>query len=370
MKKILLILFVFLGMGPLSGQLMYPGDTNNDGRANHLDLLPIGLAFGAQGEPRPAASENWFAQEFIPWPIFLPTTPVNGAFINSNGDGIIDTLDLDAIVANYDMMQDSTMPFPWQHNIQCLSCPPPILSISYNLDSVEVNGAFQAFISVLYPETIPFDLGALGLALELSYDPELVVETSVVVTPNTDEGTLMFVTATSEEAAGYRLPAPGRVQISAAGRGQNAFFQDSTGVARIDFIVIDDIQRDTVFRAFKLEIESLLFLNVKEELLFPMVHNSDSVVLFQVLDQVLDRPLADILQIFPNPVRDVLRVQAAQGIYLDRLRLWNNQGVLVGEEPGGFGAQWKFETGGLPPGIYWLEIQREGEKFTQKILLH
>ena len=44
--------------------------------------------------------------------------------------------------------------------------------------------------------------------------------------------------------------------------------------------------------------------------------------------------------------------------------------MLVGEESGGFGAQWKFETGGLPRGIYWLEIQREGEKFTQKILLH
>ena len=214
MLKHLFFLGCILTAWPLGGQeVMFPGDTNNDGAANYLDLLPIGIAFGTFGEPRPAASENWFAQPFIFWDYFLPTTPVNGGFINANGDAIIDTLDLDAIVANYDMVQDSAMPFPWQHNIICNSCPSPTLSIIYDQDSVEVNGAFQATISVLYPETIPADLGALGLALELTFDPELVVESSVVVTPNANEEALMFVTATSTEAAGYRLPSPGRVQV-------------------------------------------------------------------------------------------------------------------------------------------------------------
>lgn len=356
-------------MTPLAGQVMYPGDANNDGVANYLDLLPVGIGFGTLGEPRPGASEGWFAQPFIIWDYFLPTTGVNGGYIDANGDAIIDTLDLDAIVANYDFEQDTAMPMPWQHVIVCNTCPPPVLSITYDLDSVEVNGAFQAFISVLYPEEIPVELGALGLALELTYDPDLVVETSVTVLPNTDEGSLMFITATSQEAVGYRLPAPGKVQVAASGRGQNAFFKDSTLVAKLEFIVIDDILRDTFFRPFQLEISNLLFLNVKEELLMPLVLNQDSVVLFQLLDAKERLPLGGMLEVFPNPARDLIRVSAAQPVDMDVLRLWNSQGMQVWQAGDSSGAEWVIPGRELPPGIYWLEARRGRENAIRKVII-
>ena len=364
--------FLFFGLfaaNALAGQVMYPGDTNNDGVANYLDLLPVGIGYGVPGEERPAASENWFAQPFIIWDYFLPTTGINGGLINANGDGTIDSLDIDAIAANYDMMQDTAMPLPWQHNIVCASCPPPVLSISYDQDSVAVNGAFQATISVLYPEPVPPLLGALGLALDLTYDPDLVVETSVTVAPNTDEGTMMFITATSQEAAGFRLPPPGRVHVSAAGRGQNVFFNDSTMVARVEFIVVDDIQRDTAFRAFKLEIANLLFLNLKEELLFPIIHNPDSVVLYQPLDGLEEPPLRALMKVFPNPARGEIFVQASQPVELSLLRLWNAQGELSAEAAPGMGTEWTIPAGRLAPGLYLLEIQRGREKWVERVLI-
>lgn len=354
----------------MQGQVMYPGDTNNDGVANYLDLLPIGIAFGIEGEPRPGASEGWFAQPFFPWDYNLPTTPwVNGGYINANGDAIIDTLDLDAIIANYDLLQDTAMPMPWLHNLPCFTCPQPEFLITYDKDSVKVNEPFQAFISVRYPGPVPVEQGALGVAMELSYDPELVVEEAVEITPNTDEAALMFVTATSIDAFGYRLPAPGRMQISAAGRGQNAFFKDSTLVATVSFIVIDDIQRDTVFRSFKLNVESLLFLNVFEELLNPILLNPDSVVLYQPLDPVSEAPVQEMLEAFPNPAGKWLRVRADRVTDLPYLRLWNVRGVMVREIEPATGREWTIPLEGIPNGVYWLETYLNGMPWIDKILV-
>lgn len=366
MSRLLTLLLLALTALPLSGQLMYPGDTNNDGVANYLDLLPIGIAFGVEGEPRPAASEGWFAQPFIPWPYQLPNTFVNGGYLNANGDGIIDTLDLDAIVANYDLMQDTAGPIPWLHDVFCFSCPPPVLSVTYSHDSVAVNEPFQAFLSLLYPETLPEELGAMGLALELSYDPDLVVEEAVVVSPNEAEGTLMFVTATSQSAFGYRLPSPGRVHFSAAGRGQNALFKDSTLLATLSFIVVDDIQRDTVFRAFKLELENLLVLNLKEELIGPVVLNQDSVVLYQVLDGIQESTPEAQLEIFPNPAGPEIRIRSDRWIHPGPIRLWNSQGRQVGMAESGGGKEWTIRTAGLAAGLYWVEIDRR----MCKVLIH
>ena len=370
MEKHLVFAILILAASVLPAQVMYPGDTNNDGVANYLDLLPIGIAFGVEGEPRPGASENWFAQPFFQWDYQLPTTPwVNGGYINANGDAIIDTLDLDAIIANYDLVQDTAMPIPWLHELPCFTCPPPELLITYDKDSVKVNEPFQAFISVQYPGPIPIEQGALGVAMELSYDPDLVVEEAVEVIPNTDEGALMFVTATSVDAFGYRLPAPGRMQISAAGRGQNAFFKESTLVATASFIVIDDIQRDTVFRSFKLEVEDLLFLNVFEELLNPIILNQDSVVLYQPLDPVSEPSLSSRLDVYPNPAGEWIRVQSSRFIDLTYMRLWNAQGMLVREIIPAAGREWTIPLEGIPGGVYWLETGQNGEPGVNKILI-
>lgn len=368
-KLIPTLLLLSLAALPLRGQLMYPGDTNNDGVANYLDLLPIGIAFGVEGEPRPLASENWFAQPFILWDYFLPTTFVNGGYINANGDAIIDTLDIDAIVANYDLQQDTAMPMPWQHNVICATCPPAVFSITYSADSVAVNEPFEAFISLMYPETIPQELGTLGVAAELSFDPDLIVEESVVVTPNQDEGTLMFVTATSQSASGYRLPQPGRIQFAAAGRGENALYKDNNLLATVSLIVVDDIQRDTAFRTFRMQVENLLLLNLNEEMLPVLLLNQDSVTLYQPLNQTREAPLSETLKVSPNPAGPVIGVRSDRFVRLDYLRVWDSRGVLAAGLEKPEGVYWEFPTGGLGAGIYWVEARRGREYWLEKALI-
>ena len=94
-----IFLLVFLLFPPflLTGQVLYPGDTNNDGICNHIDLLPIGIAYNTEGIPREGATTDWVPQFYEPWPSNLPLTGVNNAFQDTDGNGFIDSPDIDAI---------------------------------------------------------------------------------------------------------------------------------------------------------------------------------------------------------------------------------------------------------------------------------
>jgi hypothetical protein len=372
MKRYCISLIFLFGWGLLSGQVMFPGDANNDGTANYIDLLPVGIAYGVEGPERPTGSQLWLPQSFDLWDYVLPTTFVNGGHIDANGDGVIDSLDIDAIVEHYDLLQNGSIPppIPWTPPFFCDECPPVVLEISYSQDSVETGQAFEAYIRLLYPPPPPLpELGALGIAIELSYDPDLVVEESLEIIPNTDLEGAMFVTATSQLASGVRLPNPGRVHIASAGRGESPFIMEDNLVATLSIIVVDDIQRDTFFRPFRLEVENLLILNLAEEMVFTLLSNQDSVVLFQVLGDAPERPLAGLISVFPNPAEGPIQVKSSQAVGLDFLRLWDAQGRLLRETRPGWGTQWTIDAAGLPAGLYWLEARRGGEQWGQRVML-
>lgn len=79
---------------------VWPGDANSDKVVNLQDPLAVAMAYGDTGRVRPNASNNWVAQVCDFW---------NGSFLNNidkkhadcNGDGIVDTLDLNVIKQNY-----------------------------------------------------------------------------------------------------------------------------------------------------------------------------------------------------------------------------------------------------------------------------
>ncbi|MFO0321336.1 MAG: T9SS type A sorting domain-containing protein [Bacteroidota bacterium] len=80
--------------------IVRPGDVNTDGRADNIDVLELGLHYNQVGKPRRFISNNWekfFAYNWL-------DTISNGKNLNNsdcNGDGTIDTLDLQAIGDNY-----------------------------------------------------------------------------------------------------------------------------------------------------------------------------------------------------------------------------------------------------------------------------
>ena len=74
---------------------IHPGDTDNDGDVDALDILPLGIYFLEHGDSRSAATMGWFSQEVTSWASY----PAN--YADCNGDGVVDEKDIIAIGVNW-----------------------------------------------------------------------------------------------------------------------------------------------------------------------------------------------------------------------------------------------------------------------------
>jgi hypothetical protein len=74
---------------------VYPGDTDNNGIVDALDVLPIGVYFFENGAPRDTTGFFWSPVSGEPWTI-LPA-----AFSDANGDGVVDEIDIIGVGVNW-----------------------------------------------------------------------------------------------------------------------------------------------------------------------------------------------------------------------------------------------------------------------------
>lgn len=94
------------------GQLVWPGDVNNNGIVNGTDLVVLGTLIGETGPRRTNASIEWIGQEFEgKWNDTLPNG-LNLAFADCNGDGIINVEDAQVIEANFNRMHGDVIFVP------------------------------------------------------------------------------------------------------------------------------------------------------------------------------------------------------------------------------------------------------------------
>jgi hypothetical protein len=77
------------------GVTVYPGDTDNNGVVEALDILPIGINFLRAGFPRDSLQVSWSPKIAPSWNS-LPAT-----YADANGDGVIDEKDVIAIGVNW-----------------------------------------------------------------------------------------------------------------------------------------------------------------------------------------------------------------------------------------------------------------------------
>ncbi|MCI5082516.1 MAG: T9SS type A sorting domain-containing protein [Saprospiraceae bacterium] len=126
-------LFFAFALGLRSQSSLWPGDVNNNGVVNSIDLLYCAYANGSSGFERPDASIFWEEQDLgTAWTQNFPDG-INYSFADCNGDGFIDLLDLVIL----DLHQEDT------HGIYQGELPqlvenslPPIVRMG---DDIEIN---------------------------------------------------------------------------------------------------------------------------------------------------------------------------------------------------------------------------------------
>lgn len=78
-----------------TGLAVFPGDANNDGVVNEMDVLPLGVFWESTGEPRSGEAHVWARQAARSW------DPVRATYADCNGDGIINGSDIEIIQSNW-----------------------------------------------------------------------------------------------------------------------------------------------------------------------------------------------------------------------------------------------------------------------------
>jgi polyhydroxybutyrate depolymerase len=74
---------------------VHPGDTDNNGKVEANDILPLGVYFLNEGKARKNASVSWTLQEVVPWEVRAIS------YADANGDGRVDEKDVVAIGVNW-----------------------------------------------------------------------------------------------------------------------------------------------------------------------------------------------------------------------------------------------------------------------------
>lgn len=166
---------------------VWPGDCNYDLTANMADALHIGLAYGATGATRPAATNGWYAQPMTDWS--QNYVNCNYKHGDTNGDGVIDVNDTLAISLNYGLNH------PYQFEV--LNPAPataPTLELDCTVDTVGLQTLVQINV-LLGNSTIPVD-SLYGISFRITSESGLIDTNLTAINANTswlgNQGNDMF----------------------------------------------------------------------------------------------------------------------------------------------------------------------------------
>ncbi|NNE29910.1 MAG: T9SS type A sorting domain-containing protein [Saprospiraceae bacterium] len=145
-------------------ECVWPGDPNNDGVANNEDVLWVALASGAEGPARASVSSAWQGVGASDWANSTPVSMTNYKYIDCNGDGDINDLDVDVIELNYGQMHG----FVEDPDSRSVGAP-LYVDLPQNVESET-----QYDFDLILGDADNAVAGALGFVFTLNYDPSLV----------------------------------------------------------------------------------------------------------------------------------------------------------------------------------------------------
>lgn len=313
MTKFIIPFLFILSITTWGGAQVYPGDADNNGVVDNIDILYIGYAFGNIGPSRLDSTDIFVSQEILlEWANFFPEGP-NFVHADANGDGLIDYLDFLTVLSNYQAETDNVQPTFFIEGVRGID---PIL----DLDGTLVLGPVTENSVVTLPITLgseEFPLTDLsGIAFSFSYDPRIIKEISFDFSDNwmgIGDSLFTFVSAfpsAQETTIDLALTRYGGSKVSGWGEiGKVSFvIQDNLG----DFIQEFQDSIDSV-----IEIEEVLAIDDDFNLI-PVVSDSLHFMIYdpKLITNIKDPYLSENIHVYPNPVKGSLNIRSAFDLQL------------------------------------------------------
>jgi hypothetical protein len=348
----------------ISAQVMHPGDANNNGIVNAVDVLYIGLAYDAVGPERMGATTDFTPQPFELWPQSFPNG-LNYGYADADGDGEIEDDDIEfGITANFGLTHGVQTPDGYQNASAGSGAPVATLSPSATL--VEPGATVDISLS-LGNMSQPIE-NFYGVAFVFSFDGELLEPTSPGITYddldnpwfdiNGDEAEDLFVTDVPNNRAELALTRTNQSPVS--GNGEVAQFS----------IFIEDIIVGLEVDTFTLSIDSILLIDhtFKTTAIVP-----DAVDIIIAADTNLvqaNKPISSLpVRVYPNPAQEQIWIESPQP--LSQVELLDAQGGVIHRQgPIPAGQQLRLPLQGLPSGLYLLRGWYGQQSFVRKIVVY
>lgn len=327
---------------------VWPGDCNDNGQVNHIDLVYMGLHFGDTGPGRDSVSLLWMQHDATKWLIPTPGRP-DPAHSDCNGDSVINAADLAAIDSNY--YEFWGLNIPDSSSLITSSGATPQLSFSFpngpllssSTDTIQIN---------LGDATTPVD-SLLGFAATISFDSTLV-DSAYAIFDNSWLGT-----PGSDMITTQRLRT-GEIDLAATRTDQTDALNGQGSIGGVVVVMTDNLKTAVSIDSLKLEFTVVL----------GMTHGINVVPISANATQkpVFTPTTGFEALIWPNPTNDDLNIEiiAPQGQGFEG-KMMSTQGKLI-RTFSSTTDEYTIQRNGLPNGIYILEIRSGDDVGWKKIV--
>lgn len=285
----------------VSGDCIWPGDTDTDGVANNADLLNIGLGFGTTGPARTGASISWTAQPFSPWAASAPTGE-NYAHADTDGNGTINDDDTLAVVQNYGLTHlknEGSEGGPGDPSLLVL----PMIDSAYIGDTVMLP-------VILGTNALPAD-SVYGLSFTIQYDQTLVDSATAEIGYT---GSWLGTKGVDMLGIQHDKYSDGEIDVALT-RTDQMDRNGSGTIATFSIVMIDDLAgKNGLKEVLKFDIINVKVINAQGELI--EVYNQPSELLVTDNTTSLDQAEFRSLMLAPNPsAGQVALTMPVSGVY-------------------------------------------------------
>jgi hypothetical protein len=331
---------------------VYPGDANNNGIVNNVDVLYIGYGYGTPGPSRVLTDTEATPQEApTDWATSFPEG-ISYAHADADGDGLVNIRDLLTVYSNYGAVNPPVIPDEFPEPTDDL--------VQLRLDggnepSLITPGAAISIPLVLNEQDRPVELN--GLAFSLEFDPDLVKEIRVDWSDGWftgDSSWYSLQTRVTDDKTYLDVALTRFGDDPVVGGGQ---------IGQVNLIIVEDLigllptPRDTVNVLVSLKkilgkgggFEPLPVLG--DEYLFT-VHHPDART-----NPTID-PRAGNFMVYPNPANNFITIKAAKNIRTVWITDLLGRQLQMSSNVASDYIQLPLKN--LPSGLYLVRVQTEG----------
>ncbi len=345
-KLILAIQFCVLWGGVFAQ--VFPGDANNNGLVNNVDILYIGRAYGTVGPSRLEGGTTFEEHSIsVPWNNDFPNG-LNYAFADANGNGIVEITDFFAVSYNYGAEQGSITPDEFINGN--LGTDP---GFNFEIDALPGNlteGSIVAIPIQLGNESLPLT-NCNGLAFTIEYDSDILHLADFDLQSS-------FVTVDQQYFSLVASQDEGELDVAITRFGQDPVGGwGNIGVLSmiIEDNLIDFLPGDIDSIGVVIRIKDIMVLDSSHQVVPTvgdsieiMVHHPDALV------GINDPKPRQNITIYPNPSPDKVTVTSSEPI--QRIEVMDVRGANLASFSGNGNHQLELNMTSIPGSLLLLQI--------------